>query len=171
LGTTVSVAPADDRTIVQGAWQVPIGALFDAGNGPGVWIISGEPAKVSWRPVAVLHLDHDGARFAGPLDERRSGRRARRTPAARGRARSRGCQCRRTGCSRRGVRATGDPLDRGSDGRIDVLVNNAGMSMLGAVEETAITEAASLFDTPVFGVLRTIRRYFLTCGRSEEDGS
>ncbi|WP_341319421.1 oxidoreductase [Paraburkholderia sp. IMGN_8] len=40
-------------------------------------------------------------------------------------------------------------------GRIDVLVNNAGMNMIGAVEETAITEAASLFDTNVFGVLRT----------------
>ena len=39
--------------------------------------------------------------------------------------------------------------------RIDVLVNNAGMSMIGAVEETAITEAASLFDTNVFGILRT----------------
>ena len=40
-------------------------------------------------------------------------------------------------------------------GRIDVLVNNAGMNMIGAVEETAVTEATSLFDTNVFGVLRT----------------
>jgi len=41
-------------------------------------------------------------------------------------------------------------------GRISVLVNNAGMSMTGAVEETAVSEAASLFDTNVFGVLRTV---------------
>src|SRR2546425_87464 len=41
--------------------------------------------------------------------------------------------------------------------RIDVLVNNAGMNMIGAVEETAITEARSLFDTNVFGILRTTR--------------
>ncbi|WP_285413111.1 oxidoreductase [Variovorax sp. efr-133-TYG-130] len=41
--------------------------------------------------------------------------------------------------------------------RIDVLVNNAGMMMLGAVEETATAEAAALFDTNVFGVLRVTR--------------
>jgi NAD(P)-dependent dehydrogenase (short-subunit alcohol dehydrogenase family) len=40
-------------------------------------------------------------------------------------------------------------------GRIDVLVNNAGMNMIGAVEETTTGEAASLFDTNVFGILRT----------------
>ncbi|PMS37013.1 short-subunit dehydrogenase [Trinickia symbiotica] len=39
--------------------------------------------------------------------------------------------------------------------RIDVLVNNAGMSLTGAVEETATAEAASLFDTNVLSILRT----------------
>jgi NAD(P)-dependent dehydrogenase (short-subunit alcohol dehydrogenase family) len=39
--------------------------------------------------------------------------------------------------------------------RIDVLVNNAGSMLLGAIEETSVAEAQALFDTNVFGVLRT----------------
>jgi NAD(P)-dependent dehydrogenase (short-subunit alcohol dehydrogenase family) len=39
--------------------------------------------------------------------------------------------------------------------RIDVLVNNAGVTLLGATEETSITEAQTLFDTNLFGLLRT----------------
>jgi NAD(P)-dependent dehydrogenase (short-subunit alcohol dehydrogenase family) len=42
-------------------------------------------------------------------------------------------------------------------GRIDVLVNNAGTTIIGAVEETSPAEAASLFDSNVLGILRTAR--------------
>ena len=39
-------------------------------------------------------------------------------------------------------------------GRIDVLVNNAGLGILGAAEESSIAQAQSLFDTNFFGVIR-----------------
>jgi NAD(P)-dependent dehydrogenase (short-subunit alcohol dehydrogenase family) len=39
-------------------------------------------------------------------------------------------------------------------GRIDALINNAGSSILGAVEETSIDQARSLLETNVLGVLR-----------------
>lgn len=41
--------------------------------------------------------------------------------------------------------------------RIDVLVNSAGVTLLGAMEETTLTEAQTLFDTNLFGILRTIQ--------------
>lgn len=40
---------------------------------------------------------------------------------------------------------------------IDVLVNSAGVTLLGAAEETSIAEAQTLFDTNLFGLLRTIK--------------
>lgn len=40
---------------------------------------------------------------------------------------------------------------------IDVLVNSAGVTLLGATEETSIAEAQTLFDTNLFGLLRTTK--------------
>jgi short-subunit dehydrogenase len=39
-------------------------------------------------------------------------------------------------------------------GRIDLLVNNAGLGLLGAAEESSISQAQALFDVNVFGVFR-----------------
>ncbi|MBC9718969.1 SDR family NAD(P)-dependent oxidoreductase [Streptomyces sp. TRM66268-LWL] len=42
-------------------------------------------------------------------------------------------------------------------GRIDVVVNNAGYGLVGAVEETSDKAVRALFDVNVFGVLNTLR--------------
>jgi NAD(P)-dependent dehydrogenase (short-subunit alcohol dehydrogenase family) len=42
-------------------------------------------------------------------------------------------------------------------GRIDVLVNNAGYGLLGAVEEASAEEVRALYDTNVFGLLNVTR--------------
>ena len=39
-------------------------------------------------------------------------------------------------------------------GRIDVLVNNAGIGLLGGAEESSISQAQALFDVNLFGVIR-----------------
>jgi short-subunit dehydrogenase len=42
-------------------------------------------------------------------------------------------------------------------GRIDVLVNNAGYAVRGAVEDVAVEQVQQMFDVNVFGVVRMIR--------------
>src|SRR5690625_3035088 len=42
-------------------------------------------------------------------------------------------------------------------GAIDVLVNNAGRGLLGALEEITDPEARSLFDVNIFGLINTTR--------------
>lgn len=67
LGSTVTVTlalPGD-----AGATQVPLGAIRDAGKGPGVWIVSkAAQPKVTWRPVRIATLGEETATISAGLN-------------------------------------------------------------------------------------------------------
>lgn len=65
LGSTVSITLADDAASGSGQLQVPLAAVHDAGQGPGVWRVVGE--QVQWRSVRVLQLGDEHAHISGDL--------------------------------------------------------------------------------------------------------
>jgi len=67
LGATVTVRLAEDGAGGTAGLQVPAAAVFDAGKGTGVWVVSGNPARVAWRRVRVRGLGDDTARVDGEL--------------------------------------------------------------------------------------------------------
>lgn len=70
LGSTVAIE-------IQGSHatpvlQIPIGALFDLGKGPGVWVVKGQGGQgqgpqVTWRAVQVAGISGESAVIAGGL--------------------------------------------------------------------------------------------------------
>ncbi|WP_035345770.1 efflux RND transporter periplasmic adaptor subunit, partial [Dickeya sp. DW 0440] len=67
LGTTVTIQIPKEQRAAQESTLVPLAALFDAGKGPGVWVIHGEPATVAWRAVAIQNVGDDTARVTGQI--------------------------------------------------------------------------------------------------------
>ncbi|QEM83375.1 efflux RND transporter periplasmic adaptor subunit [Halomonas binhaiensis] len=66
LGSTVTIQIPDGRPA--SALQVPIGAIFDPGKGPGVWLVEGDPSQVTWRAVQVAALGDEAASIIGGLE-------------------------------------------------------------------------------------------------------
>jgi RND family efflux transporter MFP subunit len=65
LGSTISIHIPNGVSAPQ--LQVPIGALLDAGKGPGVWLVEGETPRVTWRAVQVAGLGDEAASVIGEL--------------------------------------------------------------------------------------------------------
>lgn len=60
LGSTVTIAIATPGQ--EGALAVPLGAIHDAGKGPGVWVLTGgKTPKVDWRPVKIASVHEEFA--------------------------------------------------------------------------------------------------------------
>jgi multidrug efflux pump subunit AcrA (membrane-fusion protein) len=65
LGSTISIHIPNGLSAPQ--LHVPIGALFDAGKGPGVWLVDGATPRVTWRAVQVAGLGDEAASVVGEL--------------------------------------------------------------------------------------------------------
>jgi RND family efflux transporter MFP subunit len=65
LGSTVSIQIPNGQS--DSELQVPIGAIFDPGKGPGVWLVEGEMPRVTWRAVQVTGLGSETASVVGEL--------------------------------------------------------------------------------------------------------
>jgi len=65
LGSTISIQISDGRS--GPALQIPIGAVADPGNGPGVWLVEGETPRVTWRAVHIASLSSEAASVVGKL--------------------------------------------------------------------------------------------------------
>jgi len=66
LGSTVSIQISNGPSAP--ALQVPIGAIFDPGKGPGVWLVQGETPRVTWRAVQIIGLSGEAASVTGSLE-------------------------------------------------------------------------------------------------------
>jgi RND family efflux transporter MFP subunit len=65
LGSTVTIEISNGRSAP--TLQVPIGAIFDPGKGPGVWLVEWESSHVTWRAVQVTGLSGEAAAIDGGL--------------------------------------------------------------------------------------------------------
>lgn len=65
LGATVTILIPTDRG--GSALQVPLGAIHDAGKGPGVWVVASDSSTVTWRPVRLSGVGAETATVSSGL--------------------------------------------------------------------------------------------------------
>jgi RND family efflux transporter MFP subunit len=63
LGSTISIQISDGRSVP--TLQVPVGAIYDPGKGPGVWLVEGQRPRVTWRAVQIARLSDEAASVVG----------------------------------------------------------------------------------------------------------
>jgi multidrug efflux pump subunit AcrA (membrane-fusion protein) len=71
LGATISIQIPAIGTLDGSSGpplHVPIGAIFDPGSGPGVWLVEREKHRVTWRSVQLSGLSDDAASVVGNLE-------------------------------------------------------------------------------------------------------
>src|SRR5258706_1439359 len=112
---------------------------------PKNWLITGVSSGIG-RSLAEVALAH-GHRVVGTV--RNPQQETQFEQLAPGRARAVILDVAQPISVTRGVQAAAQALG----GRIDVLVNNAGWGLVGAIEETSIAEAHEVFETNFFGQL------------------
>jgi len=66
LGSTISIQISAGRSAP--ALQVPLGAIFDPGKGPGVWLVEGASPQVAWRAVEISGLSDESAAVVGDFN-------------------------------------------------------------------------------------------------------
>lgn len=68
LGATVTVDVPDARAATgAAAVRVPLAAVYDRGNGPGVWVVDGAKPRVVWRRVRLAAIGDETATVAEGL--------------------------------------------------------------------------------------------------------
>jgi RND family efflux transporter MFP subunit len=64
LGTTVVVRLSQGHA---GGTEVPLAAIYDAGKGPGVWVVSPGTQTVTWKPVVLSGVGEESASLSAGL--------------------------------------------------------------------------------------------------------
>lgn len=69
LGSTVNIQIKQDDAPQNDYFVLPLGAIFDAGKEPGVWLIDAKSSSVNWRAVKLISVGEETAIVEGRFNE------------------------------------------------------------------------------------------------------